>query len=298
MGDGRTNPAGGVLFVVATPIGHLDDWSARAVATVAGCQRVLAEDTRSTRHLLAHHGISHPRLTALHEHNEAASLSGILAALAAGEHIALLSEAGTPLISDPGFPLVRAARAAGFRVVPIPGACAAIAALSAAGLPSDRFAFEGFLPARPAARRARLMALAAAEHTLVLYEAPHRIQATLADLIDLFGGERPAALARELTKQFEHIESGCLDDLARYLDADPNHRRGEFVLLVGGHPDPGAARAARAERLLDALLPHLPPAQAAELAAELSDSPRNAVYRQALQRAGLREAGGDSGEEA
>jgi len=283
--------------VVATPIGHLDDWSARAVATVAGCQRVLAEDTRSTRHLLAHHGINHPRLMALHEHNEAASLPGILAALAAGEHIALLSEAGTPLISDPGFPLVRAARAAGLRVVPIPGACAAIAALSAAGLPSDRFAFEGFLPARPAARRARLAALAAAEHTLVLYEAPHRIQATLADLIDLFGGARPAALARELTKQFEHIESGCLVDLARYLDADPNHRRGEFVLLVGGHPDPGAARAARAERLLDALLPHLSPAQAAELAAELSDSPRNAVYRQALQRANPREVGGDSGEE-
>lgn len=286
MGDAPSTAADGMLYVVATPIGHLDDWSARAVATIAGCHRVLAEDTRTSRHLLTHHGLGPARLTALHEHNEDAGIAGILAALLAGERVALLSDAGTPLISDPGFPLVRAARAAGVRVVPIPGACAAIAALSAAGLPCDRFVFEGFLPAKSGARRARLAELVDGASTLVFYEAPHRVRATVQDLGVVFGEERPAALARELTKHFEHIESGTLAGLARYLDADPMHQRGEFVLLVGGHPDPQAARARHASRLLEALLPYLPAGRAAELAAGLSGAPRNAVYREALARSG------------
>jgi len=282
MNADRPAPGGGTLYVVATPIGHLDDWSPRAVATIAACDRVLAEDTRTTRHLLAHHGLGQVRLAALHDHNEAASLPPLLAALGAGEQVALVSDAGTPLISDPGFPLVRAARAAGIRVVPIPGACAAIAALSAAGLPCDRFAFEGFLPAKPAARRARLAGLAEAEQTLVFYEAPHRVREAVEDLTTAFGAERPAALARELTKQFEHIESGTLASLGHYLDADPNHLRGEFVLMVAGHPEPEARRLEAAGRLLEALLPVLSPRRAADLAAELSGAPRNAVYRRAL----------------
>jgi 16S rRNA (cytidine1402-2'-O)-methyltransferase len=294
METAGTEAGAGVLYVVATPIGHLDDWSPRAVATLRDCDRLLAEDTRTTRHLLTHYGLAPARLMALHEHNEAASVASLVAALVAGEHIALVSDAGTPLISDPGFPLVRAARAAGIRVVPVPGACAAIAALSVAGLPCDRFAFEGFLPAKPAARRARLAELAAAEHTLVFYEAPHRVRETVADLAACFGNERPAALAREITKQFEHIESGTLESLACYLDADANHQRGEFVLMVAGDPEPDARRLEAASRLLDALLPVLSPRRAADLAAELSGAPRNAVYRRALEAGkGTGEAPGD-----
>ncbi len=239
-----------------------------------------AEDTRHTRPLLAHYGIDKP-LIALHDHNEEAIADKVVARLLAGESLALVSDAGTPLVSDPGFKLVRAARAAGVKVSPIPGACAAIAALSVAGLPSDRFAFEGFLPAKASARRERLSRLASATATLVFYESSHRIEESLADMLAIFGGDRPAVLARELTKLFETVLDGDLASLLAQVQADPNQRRGEFVVMVQGAGDDEAAQIAEGRRLYARLNEHLPPSTAAKLAAELSGAPRKALYGQA-----------------
>lgn len=268
-----------VLYVIATPIGNLADISARALETLKQVAAVCAEDTRHTRPLLAHYGIDKP-LIALHDHNEEAIADKVVARLLAGESLALVSDAGTPLVSDPGFKLVRAARAAGVKVSPVPGACAAIAALSVAGLPSDRFAFEGFLPAKSSGRRERLSRLAGASATLVFYESSHRIEESLADMAAVFGGDRPAVLARELTKLFETVLDGDLDGLLARVKADPNQRRGEFVVMVQGAVDDEAAQIAEGRRLYARLNEHLPPSTAAKLAAELSGAPRKALYGQ------------------
>ncbi len=267
----------GTLHVVATPIGNLGDLSPRALETLRGVAAICAEDTRRTRQLLSHFGLDTP-LLALHEHNEADVAARLVARLQGGESLALVSDAGTPLVSDPGFRLVRAARAAGVRVSPVPGPCAFVAALSVAGLPSDRIAFEGFLPAKAGARRERLALLASEPRTLAFYESSHRIADTLADLRDAFGAARPAVLARELTKLFETVLDGSLGELAERVAGDPDQRKGEFVVLVQGVGDDTEARIAEGRRLYARLGEHLPPSTAAKLAAELTGAPRKALY--------------------
>jgi 16S rRNA (cytidine1402-2'-O)-methyltransferase len=267
----------GTLHVVATPIGNLGDLSPRALDTLRSVDAVCAEDTRHTRQLLAHFGVERP-LLALHQHNEDAQAEQLVARLQAGDSLALVSDAGTPLVSDPGYRLVRAARAAGLRVSPVPGACAAIAALSVAGIASDRFAFEGFLPAKGGARRERLARLAEEPRTLIFYESAHRIEESLADLAAAFGPGRPAALARELTKLFETVLDGGLGELRDRVAADPNQRKGEFVVIVEGAGEDADARLAEGRRLYRKLSEHLPPSAAAKLAAELSGAPRKALY--------------------
>jgi 16S rRNA (cytidine1402-2'-O)-methyltransferase len=270
-------PGAGTLHVVATPIGNLGDLSPRALEILRAVDAVCAEDTRHTRRLLAHFGIDRP-LLAVHEHNEDEIATKLVARLLAGESLALVSDAGTPLVSDPGFRLVRAARAAGVRVSPVPGPCAFVAALSVAGLASDRFVFEGFLPARASARRERLATLSAEPRTLVFHESAHRIVETLADGVAAFGGERPAVLARELTKLFETVLDGTLGELHARVVADADQRKGEFVLLVQGAGEDADAKATEGRRLYAKLCEVLKPSQAAKLAAELSGAPRKALY--------------------
>jgi 16S rRNA (cytidine1402-2'-O)-methyltransferase len=269
--------AAGTLFVVATPIGHLADLSPRGLDTLRGVAAICAEDTRHTRQLLAHYGFEKP-LLALHEHNESGIAERIVARLQAGESLALVSDAGTPLVSDPGYRLVAAARAAGVKVSPIPGPCALIAALSVAGLPSDRFAFEGFLPAKAAARRERLRQLASEPRTLIFYESSHRIEDTLTDAAVAFGPDRPAVLARELTKLFETVLDGTLAALQARVAADPDQRKGEFVLLIQGAGEDEDATLAEGRRVYAKLIEHLPPSTAAKLAAEITGAPRKALY--------------------
>ena len=267
----------GTLHVVATPIGNLGDLSPRALETLKRVDAICAEDTRHTRQLLAHFGLERP-LLALHEHNEGDAAAPLVARLLAGDSLALVSDAGTPLVSDPGFRLVRAARAAGVRVSSVPGPSALVAALSAAGLPSDRFVFEGFLPAKAKARREHLQALAAEPRTLIFYESSHRIEETLADMAMAFGEERPAVVARELTKLFETVLDGGLAGLVRRVREDANQRKGEFVVLVQGAPEAADAKVAEGRRLYARLCEHLPPSTAAKLAADLSGAPRKALY--------------------
>ena len=266
-----------VLHVVATPIGNLGDLSPRARQVLAEVAAICAEDTRRSGQLLAHFGIATP-LLALHEHNEQQLAQRLVARLLAGDSLALVSDAGTPLVSDPGYRLVQAARAAGIRVSPVPGPCALIAALSVAGLPSDRFAFEGFLPAKASARRERLAALAGETRTLVFYESAHRIEESLADLCAAFGGERPAVLARELTKLFETVLDGTLANLQSRVQADPDQRKGEFVLVVQGMGEDADAKLAEGRRVHAILARQLPPSAAAKLAAEITGAPRKALY--------------------
>lgn len=268
----------GALWVVATPIGHRDDLSARAIATLRAVAVIAAEDTRHSRPLLLHHGIDTP-LIALHEHNERDALDAIVRRLQAGDAVALISDAGTPLISDPGFRLVRAARAAGIRCIPVPGACAAIAALSVAGLPSDRFVFEGFLPPKPAARRGRLQELAGEARTVIFYESSHRVAESLADMRDIFGGGREAVLARELTKLFETVLGEPLAELAARVAADPDQQRGECVILLAGRGEEADAKLAEGQRVFAILRDELAPAKAAKLAAAISGAPRKALYQ-------------------
>ena len=270
-------PVAGTLHVVATPIGNLGDLSPRAQEILRGVAAICAEDTRHSGQLLAHFGIATP-LLALHEHNEEAIAERMVARLLRGESLALVSDAGTPLVSDPGYRLVRAARVAGVRVSPVPGPCAAIAALSVAGLASDRFAFEGFLPAKSAARRERLRPLAAEPRTLVFYESSHRIVESLEDLCAVFGSDRPAVLARELTKLFETVLDDTLSGLLAAVQADPNQRKGEFVLLVQGAGEDADARLAEGRRVYALLGAHMPPSAAARLAAEITGAPRKALY--------------------
>jgi 16S rRNA (cytidine1402-2'-O)-methyltransferase len=267
----------GCLWVVATPIGHRDDISMRAIETLRSVSVIAAEDTRHSRPLLIHHNIDVP-LIALHDHNEREAMESVVRRLLGGESVALISDAGTPLISDPGFRLVRAARAAGIRCVPVPGACAAIAALSVAGLPSDRFVFEGFLPPKAAARRARLQELVADGRTLIFYESSHRVAESLADMRDVFGGEREAVLARELTKLFETVLGEPLAELAERVANDPDQQRGECVLLVAGRGEEADAKLAEGRRIFTILREELPPAKAAKLAASISGAPRKLLY--------------------
>ena len=277
----------GSLYVVATPIGNLDDISARALRILREVALIAAEDTRHSARLLQHFGIETP-LAACHEHNERDQGGRFLARLQAGEDVALISDAGTPLISDPGYHLVRQARAAGFAVVPVPGACALIAALSAAGLPSDRFLFEGFLPAKAAGRRARLEQVREEPRTLIFYEAPHRILECLQDMCEVFGDDRPALLARELTKTFETLQGLPLAELCEWVAADSNQQRGECVVLVAGWQAPEGEEAVSAEalRVLDLLLSEMPLKRAAALAAEITGVRKNVLYQVALERKG------------
>jgi 16S rRNA (cytidine1402-2'-O)-methyltransferase len=267
----------GCLWVVATPIGHRDDLSARAIETLRAVALIAAEDTRHSRPLLLHPGVA-TTLVALHDHNEREVVDALVARLQGGESVALISDAGTPLITDPGFRLVRAARAAGIRCAPVPGACAAIAALSVAGLPSDRFVFEGFLPPKAAARRSRLRELAGEPRTIIFYESSHRVAESLADMRDAFGARREAVLARELTKMFETVLGEPLAELAARVAADPDQQRGEHVIVVAGRGEEADAKLAEGQRVFAILRDELPPAKAAKLAAAISGAPRKLLY--------------------
>jgi 16S rRNA (cytidine1402-2'-O)-methyltransferase len=271
----------GILYVVATPIGNLADAAPRALETLRRADLVACEDTRTTRTLLARHGIERTTL-ALHAHNERAATGKLLTELQAGRSVALVSDAGTPGVSDPGALLVEAAHRAGIRVVPVPGPSAAVAAYSAAGFAADRFLFVGFLPAKASARRQALSALDV-PWPLILYEAPHRVRACVQDLLERFGGEREIVIARELTKKFEEVARLPLAAAPAWLEADAHRQQGEFVLVLApgapARPDEGAA-----QRVLDALLEALPASEAAKLAARITGVPRNALYKRALER--------------
>ena len=248
---------------------------------LAAANVVAAEDTRNTAHLLTHHGIGANRLMAVHQHNERAAAEKIVALLQAGQSVAFVSDAGTPAVSDPGALLVQAVRAAGLRVIPVPGANAAIAALSAAGLAEPHFLFYGFLPNKAAARRAALESLRSHACTLVFYEAPHRILECVADLCTVLGAEREIVFAREITKLFESIHRCALGEALDWLHSDPNNQRGEFVLLVSG-AEPKEGLSAEAKHVLEALLNELPLKQAVQLAALISGANRNELYQRAL----------------
>jgi len=278
---------GGTLFVVGTPIGNLEDLSQRARSVLGDVDVIAAEDTRRTKRLLAHINVRTP-LVAYHEHNEVAAVPDLLDRLAAGETVALVSDAGMPLLSDPGFALVSAALEHGNRVETVPGPCAVTAALSIAGLPTDRYVFEGFLPRKAGQRAARLAALANEERTLVFFESVHRLEASLDAMTEVFGADRSAVLARELTKIHEATYRGTLGGLCRDLgSAIP--LLGEFVVLVGGASAPKTPEAAEIKRVFGLLKEHLPPREAALLTASITGQSRNEIYR--LTLAGDDEAG-------
>ncbi|MCP5338782.1 MAG: 16S rRNA (cytidine(1402)-2'-O)-methyltransferase [Sinobacteraceae bacterium] len=285
--------AAGCLEIVATPIGNLGDLSPRAREALAAADVIAAEDTRRTAQLLAALGLQRPLLS-LHEHNERARAESLLERLARGERVALVSDAGTPLLSDPGYELVRRATAAGYAVRAIPGPTAIAAALSVAGLPTDRFCFEGFLPARAGERRARLEGLRHEPRTLVLFESPHRIAASLADCAEVLGAERPAAVARELTKVYETTYRGALGELAARAAGEADFTRGEITLVIAGAPPVAADDGDEAidwvalERLVAAALEHLPAAKAAALASSVTGVPRRLAYEVAVRLAAQR----------
>lgn len=273
-----TATAPSTLYVVATPIGNLDDLTPRARQVLAEVDAILCEDTRQSGVLLRHAGIARP-LLAVHEHNEGERAAALVQRLREGQRLALISDAGTPLISDPGYRLVAAVRAAGFAVSPIPGPCALIAALSVAGLPTDRFSFEGFLPAKAGERRARLQAVASDPRTLVWYEAPHRIVETLQAAVEVLGAERRAVIGRELTKRFETVLDGSLAELLARVQSDADQQRGEIVLVVAGAPPlDDAARIDEGRRLYALLAAELPPSKAARIAAAHTGAPKRALY--------------------
>ncbi len=265
------------LFVVATPIGNLDDITIRALDVLASVDVIAAEDTRHSRTLLSRHGLDKTLVT-LHEHNEHQMAPKLVDRLLRGESIALISDAGTPLLSDPGFRLVQAAIQAGVEVVTVPGPSSVTAALSISGLATDRFAFEGFLPARQASRRKYLSGLKSETRTLVFFESCHRIADSLADLAAEFGGERYIAVCREMTKQFETVLRGPVSEVLGRIEADPNQRRGEFVLVVSGSQADADQKFTEALALARALQDHLPVSQAARVAAKLHDVSRRALY--------------------
>lgn len=273
----------GILYLIATPIGNLGDLSPRACETLKQVDLIAAEDTRHSARLLQHYGIT-TSMMAVHEHNEAQQTEKLIARLQNDESIAVISDAGTPLISDPGAPLVLAAHQAGIRVEPVPGPCAAISALSASGLPASKFIFEGFLPAKKSSRRSHLESLMQEHRTMIFYESPHRLMASMEDLIAVFGDDRPATLARELTKRFETIRLSTLAELYQWLQADANQQKGEFVLLVAGMKK----REVEADdgeliRVLTILLTDLPLKQAAQLAGKITGTKRNHAYEVALR---------------
>lgn len=272
----------GTLYIVATPIGNLEDITPRAQRVLAEVAAIAAEDTRHSRKLMDHLGINTP-MFAVHEHNERKMSGKILERLQTGESIALISDAGTPLISDPGYVLVNEARAAGLDVVPVPGASALVTALSAAGLPTDRFIFEGFLPSKKLAREKHLQSLANESRTLVFYESPHRIVASIEAMLSAFGGARQVVIARELTKRFETFISGSLSEVLEAIERDDDQRRGEFVIMLAGADEAGADVDAEADRILQLLLAELPVKQAARLAAEITGLKKNELYSRALR---------------
>ena len=265
------------LYVVATPIGNLEDISYRAVRILSEADVIAAEDTRHSRVLLSHYNITTSML-ALHEHNESQLEDRILERLGRGEMVALISDAGTPLISDPGYRLVCAAREAGLPVYSIPGPSAVTAALSIAGLPPDRFAFEGFLPSKSTARKKKLAELRSETRTLVFFESSHRIKASIDDMIKVFGGQRLAAVCRELTKKFETVMRAPLTEIGIQLAEDKNQSRGEFVIVMGGYEGSESESLVNARKTAIALLEYLPASQAARVAAKLHDVPRRKVY--------------------
>ena len=271
----------GKLYIVATPIGNPADFSERALTVLREVKLVAVEDTRHSGRLFNACSINTPMLSC-HDYNETERIELLLGKVAAGDDIALVSDAGTPLVSDPGFQLVRQAHARGITVVPVPGPSAVTAALCSAGLPTDRFVFEGFLPAKAGARQARLQELAKERRTLVFYEAPHRIVECLADMEACFGSERAATLARELTKTYETIIPATLGKLIERVRSDENHQKGEIVLVVGGCAASEGALDADAEKTLKILLEELPLRQAASLAAKITGLKKNLLYDTAL----------------
>ena len=271
------------LYVVATPIGNLRDISLRALDVLTSADTVAAEDTRNTSHLLTHYGISANRLLAMHQHNERGAAEKIVALLQQGQAVALVTDAGTPAVSDPGALLVEAVLAARFRVIPIPGASAVVAALSASGLTKPHSLFYGFLPNKSAARRSVLQALVEHPYTLVFYEAPHRILESVADLQAVFGDEREIVLARELTKLFENIHRCTLGEAMAWLNSDPNNQRGEFVVLVAGAEAKPDGLSSEVEKTLALLLQELPLKQAVQLAVKITGGNKNELYQRALE---------------
>jgi 16S rRNA (cytidine1402-2'-O)-methyltransferase len=273
----------GILYVVATPIGNLGDISARALDVLRTADLIAAEDTRHSRHLLTHFGIN-SSLISLHEHNEQSRIPRILSALQAGSNIALICDAGTPLISDPGFQLLRSVREHDLKVVSIPGPSSVMAALSIAGLPTDRFAFEGFLPAKQQARRERLSTLQDSCYTMVFFESSHRIQASLQDMAEIFGNNRKALLARELTKMYEQSHYAVLADLCIWLSVDDNRCKGEFVIVAEGvkWADEEWISLNETGKVLRALLEELPLKQAVKIATKITGLNKNKLYELAL----------------
>lgn len=276
--------ASGILYVVATPIGNLSDISRRAVEILGEVDLVAAEDTRHTKKLLDALNIHAPAMLSLHEHNERERLDHLLALLEEGRRIALVSDAGTPLISDPGFPLVARCREHGVKVVPVPGPSAVITALSVSGLPTDRFLFEGFLPRTASKRQARLDLLRDFTSTMVFYESSHRILQTLTDMQHLFGEDRQAVMARELTKVFETVFPGTLARLVEIVAADPNQQRGEFVVMVAGAEARPERVEAEARRVLDAFADELSPNRLAKVAAKLYGGNKRDYYQYLLEK--------------
>lgn len=281
--DPESDSPSGVLYIVATPIGNLQDLSERAQWVLSRVSLVAAEDTRHSGRLLQHLGISKPML-ALHDHNERERVSRVIDKLADGQDIALISDAGTPLISDPGYILVREVRQAGYKVSPVPGPCALVTGLSAAGLPTDRFLFVGFLPAKRSGRKSALEELRDQTATLVFYESPHRILDLMQDMADVLGAERECVLGRELTKTFETFYSGNASSVLDELREDPHGARGEFVVMVRGAlpVEDKAAAVVDADRLLALLIPEMPVKKAARIVSEVSGLGKNELYQRAL----------------
>lgn len=272
----------GQLYVVATPIGNLNDFSQRAIDTLKAVDLIAAEDTRHSKPLLQHFAITTP-LQSLHEHNEQQRSELLVQRLQAGDSIALISDAGTPLISDPGYRLVSLVKSQGIQVIPVPGSCALISALSASGIASDRFSFEGFLPAKAGARRQQLSQLKNEQRTLIFYESPRRLLDTLKDCVEVFGEQRRACLARELTKIHETIETRQLIALQEWVAADANQQRGECVLLIEGASDVVSADEQEMQRVLALLLPALPVKKAATITAGITGGSKNEAYQLALK---------------
>ncbi len=269
----------GILYVVATPIGNLDDMTPRAITVLQSVDMILAEDTRHSGGLLKKFGIT-TSTKAYHDHNERKVAPDIIKRLQAGENMALISDAGTPLVSDPGYFLIHTAQQAGIKVIPIPGASALIAALSASGLPSDRFNFNGFLPAKQNARKKNLQELKTESATQIFYEAPHRLAACIKDLKEVFGTDRNACIARELTKVYETIRTASLEDLDQWLDREPGQCRGEIVIVVEGSREEKLDDG-EDQRVLDVLLEYLAPSQAVAAAVKITGGKKNQLYKMA-----------------
>ncbi|MCW8332705.1 16S rRNA (cytidine(1402)-2'-O)-methyltransferase [Vibrio sp. SCSIO 43135] len=284
MTDNKTLPAEiPTLYIVPTPIGNLGDITQRAIEVLSSVDVIAAEDTRHTGKLLAHFNIQ-TKTFPLHDHNEQQKAQVLVERLLAGQSIALVSDAGTPLISDPGYHLVNKCRQAGVKVVPLPGACAVITALSASGLPSDRFSFEGFLPAKSKGRKDKFLEIAKAERTCIFYESPHRITDSLKDMLEILGPDREVVLARELTKTFETIQGKPLGELIEWVLADENQQRGEMVLLIHGHRESAEdSLPEEATRTLAILTKELPLKKAAAMAAEIYNLKKNALYKWGLE---------------